>query len=130
MKIAIPTWQGRISPVLDVARRVLVVELEDAAERARTVEVLDETEPAARVRRLAVLGVDVLICGAISQHLESLLQAEGIRTIPQTCGDVEEVLRAFMDGRLLEPAFLMPGCRGHRRRCRHRRGRGRGPRGA
>ncbi len=116
MKIAIPRWQGRISPVLDVARRVLVVELEGATECGRTEEVLDETELAARAKRLGSLGVDVLICGAISQHLEALVRSEDIRIIPQTCGDVEEVLEAFKSGRLPQTAFLMPGCGKGRRR--------------
>jgi predicted Fe-Mo cluster-binding NifX family protein len=58
----------------------------------------------------------VLICGAISRPLEAMLLSAGVEVIPQTCGPVEEVLKAFMSGKLTEKAFLMPGCCGRRRR--------------
>ena len=125
MKIAIPMWGGRISPVFDVARRILVVDVQDSTERVRYEETLYETQLPARARRLAALGVDVLICGAVSQALESMVLSQGIRVIPQICGEVKEVLQASLSGRLQQTAFLMPGCRGQRRRIRRRRAHGR-----
>ena len=29
MKVAVPDWEGRVSPVFDVARQVLLVDLDD-----------------------------------------------------------------------------------------------------
>ena len=73
-------------------------------------------------RRLAELGVDVLVCGAISWPLEALLTASGIRVIPLVCGGVEEMVRAFRGGTLGDERFTMPGCcRKRRRRNRRRR---------
>jgi predicted Fe-Mo cluster-binding NifX family protein len=76
---------------------------------------------------VAGLGVDVLICGAISAPLRAVLAAEGVRVIPNRCGFVEEVLRAFLSGELTEQAFLMPGCREQprQRRMQHRQRGGR-----
>jgi predicted Fe-Mo cluster-binding NifX family protein len=69
--------------------------------------------------------VDALICGAISWPLELALTSAGIEVIAQTCGDVDEVLEAFLAGQLEQEKFLMPGCCGRRRRFRKgRRGRG------
>lgn len=116
MRTAIPVADGRISPVFDVARRLLLVDIESGREVRRTVEVLEEPELAARARRVAELGADVLICGAISRPLEAMLISAKVEVIPQTCGPVEEVLRAFASGRLTEQAFVIPGCCGHRRR--------------
>jgi len=68
--------------------------------------------------------VDVLICGAISRPLEMMLVSEGMQVIPHTCGPVEDVIRAYVSGRLTDQAYLMPGCCGQRRRTRARGGRG------
>ena len=120
MKVAIPTWQGRVSPVLDVARSLLLVDLEAGVEGRRRLEALEETGVLARAARLRGLSADVLICGALSRPLEQALVSAGIEVIPHVCGNVDEVLGAYLAGRLRDRAFLMPGCGG----CRHRRGRG------
>ena len=120
MRVAIPTWDGRISPVFDVARRLLVVDVAADGEAGRNETAVEETQLAARARRLVDLGVGVLICGGISWPLERMLVSAGVRVIPRTCGSVEDVLRAFLSGQLTEQAFLMPGCCGRRRRSRAR----------
>ena len=125
MKVAIPHWQGRISPVFDVAGNVLVIEIADGVEHSRQDVALDAEDPQLRAARLAQTGADVLICGAISWPLEMALSTAGIDIIPQTCGDVEQVLAAFTRGQLQQDAFLMPGCCGRRRQFRARRRRGR-----
>ena len=64
MKLAIPVWQGRISPVFDVAGQLLLVELADGREVARQERMVDETAADERSRKLAELGVETLICAA------------------------------------------------------------------
>jgi predicted Fe-Mo cluster-binding NifX family protein len=61
------------------------------------------------------LGIDVLVCGAISWPLEALLAAKGIRVIPLICGEVADVVQGVRDGTLEDRRFAMPG------RCRQRR---------
>ena len=121
MKVAVPTWSGRISPVLDVAGQLLLVDTEQGTESERREVRLEETELPARVRRIAELRLDVLICGAVSRPLEAMLVSAGIRLIPHKCGAVEDVLQAFLAGHLTECAFVMPGCCGRRRQFRGRR---------
>jgi len=116
MRIAIPVSDGRISPVFDVARHFLFVDIEDRREVRRSQTCVEQPEPVGQARRVAQRGADALICGAISRPLETMLLAAGINVIPQTCGPVEDVLRAFISGELTEEAFVTPGCRGHRRR--------------
>lgn len=110
MKVAIPEWRGRVSPVFDVARTLLLVEVKDGGERDRRELHVTAKEPKARADFVGGLGADVVICGAISWRLEMALSAAGVRVISQTCGDVEQVLSAFIAGRLDGEAFLMPGC--------------------
>lgn len=129
MNIAIPMLEDRVSPVFDVAGSVLLIELDGGQEiRRRTFE-LQSRDLVRRAAEVSRQGVGVLICGAISRPLEAMLLSAGIRVIPQTCGEVQEVLQAFIAGRLNDNAFLMPGCCGRRRhgcgRIRRRAGCGR-----
>jgi len=125
MRIAIPIADDRISPVFDVAQRLLVVEVEQGSEVSRTDVALAEQAPELRAKRVAGQRVDVLICGAISWPLQSMLVSAGVEVIPQTCGQVDEVLRTFLSGQLVGDAFVMPGCCGRRRRFRGGRRKGR-----
>jgi len=122
MRLAISTSVDRISPVFDVARQLLVVEIDHGREVGSRSVPMEEGGSVVRARHMAALGVKVLICGAVSRPLERLLLSEGIRLFPRRCGSVGEVLDAFLSGQLTEDAFLMPGCCRSRR---FRRGRGR-----
>jgi len=115
MRLAISTWADRISPLFDTAKCLLVVDVENGAVASRREEAVSETEPTGRTMHIANLGVDVLICGAISQSFEMELISAGVQVIPMTCGLVEDVLQAFVSGKLTKQAFLMPGCHRHRR---------------
>ena len=111
--------------MFDVAKRLILAEVDGGLVNGRAEANLPAMNPGLRARHLAELGVDVLICGAISWPMEAGLRAAGIRVIRQTCGWVEDVLRAFAAGGLNERAFLMPGCCGRRNRRGRARGRGR-----
>jgi predicted Fe-Mo cluster-binding NifX family protein len=126
MRLAIPVRNDRVSPVFDTASRLLLLDLSDGIEQTRqTVEVSQTTFPTERARRLAELGVNVLVCGAISRPLAGFLSAAGIVVIPWVSGAPEEVLRAYLTDRLSDSCWRMPGCGG-----RHRHGNAQpGPRG-
>ncbi len=113
MRLAIPIWNERVSPVFDTASRLLLVEVEQGAEVSRqVVEVGADSFPAQRARRLTELQIGVLICGAISRPLASFVSAAGIDLIPWVAGPVEDVLQAYLARRLSEPRWRMPGCAG------------------
>lgn len=120
MKVAIPYWKGRISPVFDEARCLLVVEFIHRKEERREMRTLGRGGLLERVREIEQMGIQYLVCGAISWPLEMALCEAGIFIVSQTCGLVDEVLSAFIQGRLSKEAFVMPGCN---RRRRHGRGR-------
>lgn len=125
MRLALATWNGRISPVFDVARQVLMLEVEDGRVTGQHEETLPGTEPQAQVVRLTAFAPQTLICGAISQAMADLLAAADIRVIPFTAGAVEDVLAAWLAGSLPAPALSMPGCCGRMQRCHGRRAGGR-----
>lgn len=123
MKVAIPLWQGRVSPVFDEASRILVVDISEGREKSRQEESLLTRNPFERAQALPRLGVDLLICGMISQMQQTALDSAGIQIIPHICGCMDEVIAAFLDGRIEKGAMLMPGC-GRRKKFRNHRNRG------
>lgn len=111
MKVAIPVWEGKVSPVFDTASRVLVVEVKDQRETGRFEALLETNTTNSRCVLLSGLGVETLICGAVTKAIARSLAGSGISVIAWISGPVEEVLKAYLDGNLFQPRFLMPGCR-------------------
>jgi len=109
MILAIPIWEGRVSPVLDTARCLLTVRLEEGHEVERDELPLDEQTPSARAETLAERGVALLICGAVTAELRAAVVGRGIDLIPWTMGAVDEVLDAYLGGELSDPRYAMPG---------------------
>jgi len=109
MKIGIPIWEDKISPVLDTASRLLVVETEGEKESSRFETYLDVQDIARRCFRIQGIGVDILICGAVSRRLLEKLMALGVQIISGISGPPEDVLRAYLRGNIDDAKFLMPG---------------------
>ena len=123
MRVALTVWEGRISPVFDTARSLLIVDIEDGWPVARHDEQLSAHTAHETMARLRALGVEVLICGAVSRPLAEMIRACGIRLLPFVSGERDEVVAALIAGRIPDIAFAMPGCGGGRgRRMRARRG--------
>ncbi len=129
MQLGIAMYAGRVSPVLDVAQRLLVVDIAGQQPMSRHDVPLAAATLHGRAQEIQAAGVEVLVCGALSRALEAALTAAGVQVVPQTCGDIEDVLQAYLAGQLTQSAFLMPGCCGRRRRRGGRGGNGRGMRG-
>jgi predicted Fe-Mo cluster-binding NifX family protein len=110
MRVAIPLWQGRVSPVFDEATRILLVDISNNRVKRRREELLVAHNLFERARMLPKFGVDLLICGMISQTQQTAIVSEGIRIIPHICGSMEDVIAAFLDGRIEGGALRMPGC--------------------
>ena len=123
MKVALTVWEGRISPVFDVSREALVLTVEDGVVAALRNENIDTSTPAQKVDRLMVLGIETLVCGAISEPLHCELTNKGVSVFGFVAGEIDEVVATFLAGELPTPALSMPGCYGRRNRFRGKRGR-------
>ncbi len=126
MKIAVSTWNGRISPVFDVSRHMVVVEIDQGIIQRKSEDSLDE-DLGRKVEKISGNGIQLLICGAISQPLAEVLALRGIRIIPFITGNVDEVIEACLADQLDRSRFAMPGCCGrgrHRLRTKCRRNTG------
>ena len=128
MKIAIPVWDNHVSTVLDFSNRLIIVNCDSGSIGERSSAGFGESSIIEKVARLRDLGVNVLLCGAVSGPLERMILASGIVVIPFLRGTVDEVLDAYLQDRLVDERFALPGCypagMGY-----GRRGMGRGRRG-
>jgi len=122
MKVAVAAWEGRVSPVFDTARQVLLFEVSGHQVEASGEALLSDQEPTRRVQQLKDLGVGTLICGAVSRPVAAMVRMAGVHLMPFIAGPVDDVLKAYVEGTLTTPAFQMPGCCGARRRFRRGRG--------
>lgn len=116
MKIAIARWQDRISPVFDVSDRLCLIHIEGQREVSREDILLRIHDPFGRAKEIAELGTNVLLCGAISDVLENAILAAGVQVFGFLCGNLDTVIPAFLQGRLNDGRFFMPGCYRHRQR--------------
>jgi predicted Fe-Mo cluster-binding NifX family protein len=109
MMVAVPVWQGRVSPLFDTAETVLLFDVENG-NGADPVEIcLEKDSFNDRVKCLEKHGVKVLICGAISQPLARIIGTHRIVLIPWVAGEVREVISAYADGSLADNKYMMPG---------------------
>lgn len=116
MSIAIAHWEGRVSPVFDVSRHLLLIPaMGDHEESMRRDVALTQEDPQRRAREVATLGVKVLLCGAVSRILEVALANAGVHVIGFLCGDVDEVLDGYYHDQLGQKRFRMPGFSGGRK---------------
>ncbi|MFC1841327.1 NifB/NifX family molybdenum-iron cluster-binding protein, partial [Thermodesulfobacteriota bacterium] len=95
MKIAIPVWEGKVSPVFDTAIRLLVVDINKQREESRFLYYIDENDITQKCHRIRKLDLDTLICGAVSQAFLKMLLASGLDVIQEISGPAEEVLEAY-----------------------------------
>jgi len=125
MRVAVAVWKDRISPVFDVSRNILVLDIENGIITCKHEERFASDNSAHKLTKLAELRVQKLICGAISQPLAHMLTSNGIKTLSFIAGDIEEVIAAYLSGNLSNPALSMPGCCRSRQRPRREAGSGR-----
>ncbi|MCK9263881.1 MAG: dinitrogenase iron-molybdenum cofactor biosynthesis protein [Deltaproteobacteria bacterium] len=125
MRIAIAHCQDKLSPVFDFSNSLCLIDIDCGRETNRERRALVSREPFRRAGEVLALGVDILICGALSRQMETALAAAGVRTVGFICGNLDDVVAAFLQGSLEDGRLLMPGCVAGRKRRRRRNRRGR-----
>jgi predicted Fe-Mo cluster-binding NifX family protein len=116
IKTAFAYWEKRIAPVFDTARHIHVVTHESQQITKEIPETLPESPLVQKALKLVELGIQTLVCGAISKSLNGLVSAYGIRVVSYVAGDLRDVVQAWLNGNLDLDAFAMPGCREQGRR--------------
>jgi predicted Fe-Mo cluster-binding NifX family protein len=111
MRIIVPIWEDKISPVLDTASKLLILDTADDNSISRTETLFDEQDMSRRCFRICKLAADIVICGAVSRTFSERLKASGIHMIQGISGKTEDIIDAYFNGNLRQSRFLMPGCR-------------------
>ena len=111
MKLAMPVWDDSVSTVLDFSDCLMIIDSKSGIVSDRSMADFAGNTIVEKVARLRELDIQVLLCGAVSRPLERMIMASGIEIIPFLRGRVDDVLNAYFSGRLLEPGFMLPGCR-------------------
>ena len=122
MKIAIPEHQGRVAPVFDTCGRMLIFTRDENREVLVAEQDWSTVSRQARAVRLKELGIDVLLCGAISCGIEDQIHGQGISLVAWLAGEVATILKAYREGRAMNPEYAMPGTFVCRQRRQMRQG--------
>lgn len=109
MKVAVTIWEDTVSTVCDFASRILVLDVTGDEVKSRSSVPFETRMMQDRVNQLGALGVDVLLCGAISRPLERMILASGVKVIPCLRGSIDEIIRAYLEGGLSDARFMLPG---------------------
>jgi len=112
MRIAVPVWSGRVSPVLDSAQHLVCFDFGEGDVSEKVHRDWTGATLCGRVLSVLDLDVDVLICGAISRACLFMLQARGVGVQPFLCGEVGEILDSYRRGSLGSAAERLPGTAG------------------
>lgn len=110
MRVALTVWENRVSPLFDAACMLLVADVENRVINEKRLEPIRCESPNSRVARLDDLGIDILICGGISNFYANLIESRGIKIVPFAAGPAEEVLMAYINGSIYKKDYRMPGC--------------------
>jgi hypothetical protein len=119
--LAIPEWEGRVSPLFDVAGSLLIVRLSVQGILSCQRRPLLSQNPVHRAMTLVTWRIQKLLCGGISRDFQEALESAGIAVIPHLNGCVEGILRAYLQRQLADPRYSMPGCCARCPCCRTRR---------
>lgn len=122
MKLAIMLYGTRVSPRYGYSQGVLIVEVNNRGEFERKTLEITEHYPEKIPELLSKEGVEVVISGGMNQHFQNLFHLRGIDVIWGIIGEADDVLTAFVTGRL-SPGM---GCCPAGRRARRGQGRFRG----
>jgi predicted Fe-Mo cluster-binding NifX family protein len=118
MKIAITTWNERISPVYDSSGTLLVYLIDNRVVTAKAYLPFPSTSIEEKAAFLVSHNIDILICGAITNTAKEKLHRHNIEVYSFIAGSTDDVVRGWRNGRLNNSCFAMPGCS-----CRYRHGR-------
>lgn len=119
LRVAVPVFNGRVSPLLDVAASFLYADIDRGEIVEKSFIKISENASLLRIGFLKDHGVQLVICSAVSRECACAVARMGITVLPGIIGEADDVLEAFARNSLTSERFAMPGCCG---RGRNRRG--------
>jgi len=106
--IAIPVFEERVSPLLDVSEKFVIYEIKDGLITQRIIININADSDRMRIQKLKEIGVAVIISGAVSRYLANIIVDTGLRHVPWISKPVDEVINSFLND-TLESVFPAKG---------------------
>jgi len=120
--VGIVRMENRVAYRLDCADTIVVARKDRKGNVQMEEAVLSERDAIRRVQQIADLGIETLICGAVSGFVFRMFQHHGIQVIGGVIGDAQDVLHHYLDGNLRSGAILhTPGLKGSGAICTSRK---------
>jgi len=87
----------------------MIIDFDQGSEISRQEICLENFSLAERFNLIKKMNVHVIICCAISEVMDHMIQGTKIQLICGIAGDLNQVLSAYFSNRLNESSFHMPG---------------------
>ena len=98
--ILIPVFGDRISPRLDFAQSMQLIKIEKQKIASReTIKIITQNR-LDRINKIINLSPDVIICDGLTEMCKSELQKADITVIPWVHGEIEKILKMYLDKKL------------------------------
>ena len=108
--LAVPVFQNRISPLMDVSNRYMIYETEDGEIKQKIDISLNTEGQPQRVEKLKDIGVNTIICGAVSGYMAHIVGEKGMRLLPMIYGPIDEVIDRYLENSLASYCPKPVGC--------------------
>ena len=116
--IAVPVFQNRVSPLMDVSNRYMIYETKDGEIKQRIdISVNADGEPQ-RVEKLKEIGVNTIICGAVSGYVAHIVGEKGMRLLSMIYGPIDEIIEHYLKNSLGSYCSGAGACNGRKRQRR------------
>jgi len=109
IRLAIPEFQSRVSPVFDLCTRVLIIDIENQRVVTRNKIFLEGFSLHERLNILLKSHASTVICAGISDLFHTMLKRADIRMVTGIAGEIDQIVTAYIGGDLDDPRFQMPG---------------------
>lgn len=93
---AIALFGERISPRFDCTQNFMLITSSESAITEQHTETIRDYMPIMKVRRLAELKVDTLICGGIDGSSREDLKTRGIKVVANLKGKVDDAISSYI----------------------------------
>jgi predicted Fe-Mo cluster-binding NifX family protein len=108
-RIAVPIFNGRVSPVIDTCTQLYMLESDGRQFVANRTVPMKGASIFERAGEIKKLGIQLIICGAVGEAFYNLLKEADIDLVYGITGDIDEVIDAYRNGVLSHVRFRMPG---------------------
>jgi predicted Fe-Mo cluster-binding NifX family protein len=95
MRVAIPLFQGRVSPYFGASDEVIIAEMRGGSWKEEVYSLKAQT-PMELAWELLGFGVEVVVCGGIQNYCKEWLIQKGIKLVDNQKGAIKPLLRRLL----------------------------------